>query len=159
MSHHLRVFDYVNRPYASVRDALLAHPLAVFQRATSAAATRSDELSSALRASIGPIDVAADIDIRVLSTETAESPGGGEATRITLEWQAAKNPGLFPVMRAVLSVYALTSTETQLDLEGDYQPPLGALGRALAAVVGHRIAQASVHHFISQVANHLRVTP
>ena len=40
MSEHLRVFDYVNRPYAKVRDGLTADPLAVFQRATSAAAGR-----------------------------------------------------------------------------------------------------------------------
>jgi hypothetical protein len=156
VSQHLRVFDYVNHPYASVRDALAADPLAVFQRATSAAAARADALSSELRASIGPIDVAADIAIRVLATEAAESPDGGEATRITLEWQAAKHPGLFPVMRAVLSVYALTSTETQLELEGDYQPPLGALGRVVDAAIGHRIAEASVHRFIEQVATHLR---
>lgn len=156
MSHHLRVFDYVNHPYAHVRDALAADPLAVFRHATSAAAARADALSTELRASIGPIDVAADIDIRVLATETAESPTGAEATRITLEWQAARSPGLFPVMRAVLSVYALTPTETQLELEGDYQPPLGALGRVVDAAIGHRIAEASVHHFIVQVAGHLR---
>jgi hypothetical protein len=36
-------------------------------------------------------------------------------------------------MRAALSLYALTATETQLDLEGDYQPPLGPLGRVVDA--------------------------
>jgi hypothetical protein len=156
VSHHLRVFDYVNHPYGRVRDALAADPLAVFRTATTAAAARADALTTELRASIGPIDVAADIDIRVLSTETVASPEGSETTRITVEWQAAKNPGLFPVMRAVLAVYALTATETQLELEGDYQPPLGALGRVVDAAIGHRIAEASVHRFIAQVASHLR---
>ncbi len=156
VSHHLRVFAYVNHPYARVRTALGADPLAVFQRATSAAAARADALSTELHASIGPIDVSAGIDIRVLSTELGESPVGDEATRVTLEWQAARSPGLFPVMRAVLSIYALTPTETQLELEGDYQPPLGALGRVVDAAIGHRIAEASVHRFIEQVAGHLR---
>jgi len=156
VSHHLRVFDYVNHPYARVRDALAADPLAAFRRATSAAAARADELSAELRARVGPLDVAADIDIRVIATAEAPSPMGTPGTLITLEWKAAKSPGLFPVMRAVLSLYALTDTETQLDLEGDYQPPLGPLGRVIDAAIGHRIAEASVHRFIEQVATRLR---
>jgi len=153
---HLRVFDYVNHPYAKVREALAADPVAIFRRATTAAAARADALTAELRGRIGPLEVAAPIDIRVLSTEEAVSPLEGPATRITVEWQAARSPGLFPVMRAVLSLYPLTATETQLDLEGDYQAPLGLVGRVLDAAVGHRVAEASVHRFIEQVARHLR---
>jgi hypothetical protein len=156
VSHHLRVFDYVNHPYDQVRDALKADPLAVFRRATTAAAARADALTAELHARIGPVDVSADIDIHVHSTDEGTSPLSTPATNFTLEWKAAKSPGLFPVMKAVLSVYALTATETQLDLEGDYQPPLGPLGRALDAAVGHRVAEASVHRFIEQIATHLR---
>jgi hypothetical protein len=61
-------------------------------------------------------------------------------------------------MRAELAVYPLTSTETQLDFQGVYEPPLGALGKAVNAVVGHRIAEASVHRFVSNVAQYLRQT-
>jgi hypothetical protein len=156
MSEHLRVFDYVNRPYAKVRDGLTADPLAVFQRATSAAAARADALASELRARIGPVEVAADIDIRIVSVDEGISPLDTPATKITLEWRAAKNPGLFPMMRAVVSLYPLGPTETQLDLEGDYQPPLGPLGRVIDAAIGHRVAEASVHRFIEQVASYLR---
>lgn len=156
MSRVLRCYDYVNHPYTVVRDALGKDPLGIFRRATSAAAARADSLTAELKAKIGPVDVAADITIRVLGTEEGPSPLSTTATRITLEWEAAKNPGLFPVMRAVLSVYALTATETQLDLEGEYEPPLGAVGRVLDAAVGHRVADASVHRFLEQVAALLR---
>jgi hypothetical protein len=37
-----------------------------------------------------------------------------------------------------------------------YQPPLGAVGKAMNAMVGHRIAEASVHRFIDEVADYLR---
>jgi len=80
----------------------------------------------------------------------------GPVTRLFLEWEAATAPRLFPLMKAELSIYPLTSTETQLDFLGLYEPPLGALGRAVNAVVGHRIAEASVHRFINEVAEHLR---
>ena len=47
-------------------------------------------------------------------------------------------------------------TETQLDFEGDYEPPLGLIGNAVDSVIGHRIAEASVHRFVTDVATHLR---
>jgi hypothetical protein len=65
-------------------------------------------------------------------------------------------PRLFPFMRAELSIYPLTATETQLDLWGLYEPAFGAVGKAMDAVVGHRIAEVSVHRFITEVAAYLR---
>jgi hypothetical protein len=59
-------------------------------------------------------------------------------------------------MNAELSIYPLTAKETQLDFLGTYDPPLGVLGDALDAIVGHRIGEASVHRFIQNVATYLR---
>jgi hypothetical protein len=59
-------------------------------------------------------------------------------------------------MSATLFVYPLTKTETQLDFVGQYEPPLGKLGDVVDAVVGHRIAEASVHRFVADVAEFLR---
>ena len=67
-------------------------------------------------------------------------------------------PRLFPLVKANLSIYPLTATETQLDFKGLYEPPLGPLGKALNAMVGHRIAEVSVHRFVSDVARYLRET-
>jgi hypothetical protein len=61
-------------------------------------------------------------------------------------------------MKAELAIYPLTGTETQLDFAGVYEPPLGVLGSAANAVVGHRLAESSVHRFISDVAQHLRAS-
>jgi hypothetical protein len=49
----------------------------------------------------------------------------------------------------------LSSQETQLDLHGRYRPPLGVVGNALDALVGHRIAEASVLRFVQGVATRL----
>ena len=48
------------------------------------------------------------------------------------------------------------ATETQLDFLGRYDPPLGIVGDAMDALVGRRIAEASVHRFIGDVARYLR---
>ncbi len=59
-------------------------------------------------------------------------------------------------MRAKLSIYPLTTTETQLDFSGTYEPPLGVLGGAFDAIVSHRIAEASCIGLCPTVAGHLR---
>jgi hypothetical protein len=63
---------------------------------------------------------------------------------------------LFPLMSSVLTIYPLTATETQLDFLGRYDPSLGVVGDAMDALVGRRIAEASVHRFITDVAQYLR---
>ena len=75
-----------------------------------------------------------------------------------LEWEATTMPGLFPLMKAELCIYPLTPTETQLDLFGHYEPPFGMVGKAMNAIAGYRIAEVSVHRFLSDVAGYLRQT-
>jgi len=155
----IRCFDYVNHPYERVRDALAANALEVFRSATHAAASRAHSVASQLRVDIAGIEVGAEIEISV--GEIEELPAGvtsGPRTRIQLEWEAAKRPHLFPFMRADLAIYPLTATETQLDFAGHYEPPLGVLGSAMDSIVGHRVAEVSVHRFVTEVAAYLRTT-
>ncbi len=150
----VRSYDYVNKPYAQVRAALTEDALEVFRSATRAAADRARSLASELRVDLGGVEVGAQVDITIASVdEVAAAPGVTPTTRIRLGWKASRRPALFPVMDAVLSIYPLTSTETQLDFSGSYEPPLAALGAALDAVVGHRIAEASVQRFVADVAS------
>jgi hypothetical protein len=155
----IRCYDYVNHPYEQVRDALKRDAAGVFQSATKAATSRAQSVAAELHLDLGGIGVKADIKISVKKIEEKVADAkSGPATRLQLEWEAATAPGLFPFMKADLSVYPLTSTETQLDFGGLYEPPFGALGRAMNAVAGHRIAEASVHRFINEVAEYLRKT-
>jgi len=155
----IRCFDYVNHTYEQVRDALIADAPAVFQAATKAAASRAQSVASELRVNIGGIGVATDIAISVKKIEEKISESmGTPGTRLELEWESANLPSLFPFMRAELDIYPLTATETQLDFFGLYEPPLGAMGKALNAMLGHRIAEVAVHRFVNDVAAYLRET-
>jgi hypothetical protein len=159
MSREIRCFDYVNHPYARVRDALTKDAPALFRAATRAAASRAHSVASELRIDLGGIGVEADINISVQNIEERVSEASSApVTRMQIEWEAATMPRLFPLMKAELSVYPLTATETQLDFQGVYEPPLGPLGKAMNAIVGHRIAEASVHRFVEDVAGYLRRT-
>jgi len=147
----LHCHDYVNQPYPRVRDALLADPYAVLRRATAAAATHA----ATLHVRLGGIDIGTDVAIQVDKIELADLYGR-RATKLTLAWQAAHNPRRFPAMNATLAIFALSPTETQLEFQGTYQPPMGKLGEAIDAVAGHQLAEASVTRFIQEVAGWLR---
>jgi hypothetical protein len=151
----IRCYDYVNHPYERVRDALSKDALTVFQSATKTAASRAQTVAAELHVNVRGIGVQTDIKI---SVKNVEEKASDPATRLLLEWEAASMPGLFPLMKAELSIYPLTATETQLDFSGVYEPPFGAAGKAMDAIVGHRIAEVSVHRFVSDVAGYLRQT-
>ena len=154
----IRAFDYVNQPYESVRNIITEQGLAIFQRATKLAEDRSGDLVAALSVNLAGVEVSKDISIQVGEVRE-ETHGNSELSRVTsinLSWQATESPGLFPAMDAELKVYPLSFSETQVELWGSYDPPMGVLGSALDAVVGHRIAEASVHRFVRAIVERLR---
>lgn len=153
----IRSFDYINHPYDRVREALTTNPVAIFSQATQAARSRVQSLASALRVEIAGIEVGKEIAVTVNDViEKSEGTRPEPRTRMAIEWEAASTPGLFPLMKAEISLYPLTATETQLDFSGHYTPPGGWLGSAVDAVIGRKIAEASVQRFVNQVAEYLR---
>ena len=155
MPKPIRCYDYVNQPYDQVCEALRAKSNAVFYAATKSAETRGGEVAAGLHVKFAGFDIAKDVEIRIKTYAEVESKSGKKMI-VEFEWKAAESSGLFPSMTAQLDVYPITKTETQLDFHGHYEPPLGIMGKAIDAVLGHRIAEASVHQFVTEVAVYLR---
>ena len=156
-ARNIRSYDYVNHPYDRVRDTLRKNAVAVFQSATKAAASRAESVAAELHVDFAGVGVKADVKIFLKGIEEKAADATSSAsTRLLLEWEAATLPRLFPLMQGELSLYPLTATETQLDFSGTYEPPFGALGKTINAIAGHRIAEASVHRFVGDVAGYLR---
>jgi hypothetical protein len=153
----LRCYQYVDRTYTQVRALLCGQPLEVLQKATTSAAARAKSVAANLKVDLGGIEIGVDVRPHVVHIRDEEGVAGlSPVTHVRLNWEAARAPALFPLMRAELSLWPLSSTETQLEIEGAYQPPLGALGNAIDALVGHRIAEASVHSFLEDVVEQIR---
>jgi len=148
-------YDYVNHPYEKVCKALTLHANEVFHAATKSAETRAELVAAGLHVKIAGIEFGKEILVDIKSYVDVEKKHERKLS-IQLEWKAANSSRLFPVMEAQLDVYPITSTETQLDFKGEYAPPLGIVGKAIDALMGRRIAEASVHHFVSEVADFLR---
>jgi hypothetical protein len=90
------------------------------------------------------VEVGVDVRVEIGAITDEATAVGGPWTRLHFTWQAAQGAGFFPTMEATLNAYPLSPNETQLDLQGRYSPPLGTLGTAIDATVGHRVAEATV---------------
>jgi hypothetical protein len=152
----LRCYDYVNQPYPAVRQLLCEDARGLLARATSVAATRAEAVTAQLQLRVGPLAIATEVEVNVTAVEETISPLRSPATRFSIEWRARRGEGLFPVMHASLTVYALSGHETQVVFVGQYEPPLGLLGAAIDALVGHHIAEACALRFVQEVAAELR---
>jgi hypothetical protein len=61
--------------------------------------------------------------------------------------------GPYPIFRGTLSVEDVGGNFSRLDLDGAYDPPLGIVGAAFDAVVGHRIAVAGARQLLEEIKN------
>jgi len=156
-AHRIHCYEYVNRSYEDISEELVLGAVGIFQRATSSAAVRATSLVSKLKVTIAGLEVGKNVVVRVLRVDRHAKIGRtlSEATRLELEWHAETGRALFPSMHASLTAYPLSPGETQLDLEGEYDPPGGLLGDVADRLLGHRIAEASVHKFLQDVASRL----
>jgi len=80
-------------------------------------------------------------------------------SRYAISWPAGTTPHGIPTP-GFEGVVALSAgedyAETTLQLDGQYDPPAGALGRAFDAVLGRRIAHATLGALLSGVGEELR---
>lgn len=152
-----RSYDYVNHSYARVLEALRRDASGVLSRATHAAAERERAIGVQLRLRMAGIEVSTDVRVEVAPVkEEAETSSTHALATFPLTWSSVASPSFFPHLRGNLRVYPLSSHETQLELEGTYDPPLGVVGDAFDSVIGHRIADACVLRFVQDVAAQLR---
>jgi hypothetical protein len=157
-THTVRAYDYVNQPYEPVRDAIRKDAKSIIERATHVAEKRSESIAGSLSVDIAGIEIRKNVDITIHSVEEDE-PSGSSLSRVThvkLEWKASESANLFPAMHADLRIYPLSHTETQVELVGKYEPPMGVLGNVVDALAGHRIAEASVHRFVRSLVEQIR---
>ena len=83
---------------------------------------------------------------------------GASTTTLPLEWWATGTTALFPRMDAELTVADLGGSLTQVLFQGNYQPPLGSVGRMLDRAVLHRFAEVSVKDFVDRIVGLLSRT-
>lgn len=72
-------------------------------------------------------------------------------TRIPLAWRVPNND-VFPVFQGFFEVQPLSSYEVQIALLGYYHAPYGGIGAVFDAILGRRIAEATIKHLVDEIA-------
>jgi len=152
----LRFQEQVDRSYGAIRDLLHREPLAVLQRATTSAVPRTNVPVATLHAQVGGVEIGVDVRVRITRTRDQPHPSGAPVTRLDLSLEATSAPALFPAMLAELSARPVSARETLLELDGNYWLPFGALGNAIDAAVGHRVAEPVVRRLLADLAAQIR---
>lgn len=100
------------------------------------------------RLAVGPSKVLA----APVSLEVGDPVHGSDSVRFPVRWEVPGAEWLFPHMEAELVLSELTPEITHIVLRGSYRPPLEEVGAALDRLAFHRIAEATVRHFLERLA-------
>lgn len=69
-----------------------------------------------------------------------------------VSWTAVGAVSLFPRLTADLIISHVGTERTKIALEGRYEPPLGALGRAVDRTILKQVAESTVQDWVDRVA-------
>jgi hypothetical protein len=75
---------------------------------------------------------------------------------ISVGWTPVGNAAL-PTFRGSLHITAEAVKSSVIVLDGDYEPPLGALGKMFDAAVGRRIAEATADELLKTIAERIEL--
>lgn len=79
----------------------------------------------------------------------------GGTTRWPLSWEPIGHARALPAFSGTLEVAEHDDGTTTLQVAGIYRPPLGLVGIIVDSAIGHRVAEASIEHFVGALARRL----
>lgn len=152
MERELYYYDYVERAAKDVVEALAGPEHSAFQQATIGAVSEATQFKERLHVGIAGLDIGKDVVV-----EVGKADDRGYAVFIPIQWRAASQSGLFPSMDAELEVaqLSLDPPRSQIGIHGRYRPPIGVVGAIGDAMLGHRIAEATVRRFVIELSTRL----
>lgn len=115
------------------------------------AARGAGEALSGLRVKVGPQGWP------LLLAKTVEITTGpvrqhDDAMLVAFSWRASGPGSLFPALDADIEVSPIGPGRSEVALRGRYEPPGGAPGKVADRLVMHRLADATIRAFLSQLA-------
>jgi hypothetical protein len=146
-------FVQVNAPYETVRDRLLEPTPRWLCDGATAAYADGERLFLTVSATGGATTIGKRVQI-----ELGAAYARGDGSVVPLSWWATGAQRLFPTLDADLELMPMGPDQVMLTLMGRYEPPLGAVGRAVDRLVLHRIAEACVRSFLHRTAANLEHT-
>ena len=114
-------------------------------------AERSVEVKVPLRDFIAGLPGAARAPVQmVFALHPDEAESGRLHDALAIEWHAGTR--LFPLFHGTLRLRIASVEMTRLTFEGAYRPPLGTFGVVFDALIGRRIARATMREMLDRIA-------
>lgn len=142
----IRHYAYVERPFDDVWALLARSPGQLLGRASEASYIRM----ASLHVRRAGVEMVRDVRVRFGGVVCEE-----KRARLSLRWEDAHHPRLFPVLEAVLELAPLKNGRqdiTQIGIAGRYHPPFGAIGGLADRLAGEAVAEDSVARFVNDLA-------
>ncbi|MBO0686443.1 MAG: hypothetical protein J2P45_25120, partial [Candidatus Dormibacteraeota bacterium] len=76
----------------------------------------------------------------------------GDWLTIPVSWRATGPSELFPTFDGELRLEPVDRAACRLEISGNYEPPLGPVGREIDAALMHNVAQGTIRNFVEKVA-------
>lgn len=153
MQRPIYAYAYAKVPFDDAIGLLAGDPERLLQDATEVSTEHAEHVLANLHTRIGGVEVDRDVEIELGEFDPVEAL----RSVVPVHWQDAEGQPWFPTMDATLEITALSLRPplVQVTIAGTYQPPLGPVGAAVDAVAAHRVAEATTHTFVHEVATRL----
>jgi hypothetical protein len=101
-----------------------------------------------------PGELALDRDVVTTFAPLADPQGLEHG--VSIGWTPVGSAAL-PVFRGSLRIKADSHKSSVVELEGEYEPPLGAVGKVFDAAIGRRIAEATGDELLKTIADRIEL--
>jgi hypothetical protein len=145
----LRYFVELDLPAAQAEAALLDSPSAWLPALADGAIERAEALLAEVGVGQGSLRVAKRVTVRLGRPVRFPSK-----LALPMSWEP--RGWLLPRLDGELELGTLGKNRTQLALSGNYEPPLGTVGRTVDRLALHRVAEATIKDFLDRVATTLQ---
>lgn len=150
MSRSITVARTCNAPFKVVVDELHCDAPGLIRIATDGAAVRASDIVMTLDTGWAWFDIHERVRARV-----GEFSRTSTEAYLDLAWTAEAGKRLLPGIDGRLTLFAMSTAYTEIGFSGRFIPPPGLLGSASGIVLGRRLAEATVGHFLDQLVDHV----
>lgn len=153
MERRLYTYTYVAQPFDEVCWLLATVPRRLLAGAAEQAGGLAAELVAEVSGGLGAVETTTQVSLHIGQFQ----PKGVLSAALPLRWEPASGSTALPVLVGEVEVTCVSVRPplTKLALVATYRPPLGLLGAAVDALLAHRVAEATAHRFLEQVAGRI----
>jgi hypothetical protein len=150
----LKSVTELTRDFDEVRAAMLHRPDGWLDDLASAAGVASGHLMVKVGLDVGGHQLS-----RRARLDVGEAVSTDRVVSLPLRLQVEEHERLFPTLDGCLDAAWLGPGLTHLALTAQYEPPFGAVGRAVDRALLHRVAEAVAQRFLEAIARRLAAWP